>query len=477
MPATFSRRQLLSLPFAAPLAGLTSAATARNLNVLFIAADDLNNRIGCYGDPVVHTPNIDRLAARGVRFDRSYCQYPLCNPSRTSLLSGRRPDITRIFNNNTPPRTYLGNVVFLPEHFRNHGYFTARVGKIAHGRYEDAVTWDISENSGVEEDPIKDTGDKKDKAAKQQKRAVRQNLQGGIKLSWLPTNNKDEDEPDGHTARRIAQLMEQHKDKPFFLGAGFHKPHLPWVAPKKYFDLYPPEKIHLPDTPLNDRDDIPPIALTHTAGDDEMTDLDKKKAIAAYHATTSFMDAQVGYLLDTMDRLKLWDNTIVLMFGDHGWHLDDHLGLWRKMTVFEEAAHAPLIFSVPGMQAGVACPRLVEFVDIYPTLTELCGLPAPQPADGISFVPLLRDPQRPWKKAAFTTVVHGKVMGRSVRTDRYRYTEWGDGNTAELYDHEVDMHEFTNLAFGGKDSHAKQELSAILHEGWRAALPPDKLSK
>jgi iduronate 2-sulfatase len=302
-------------------------------------------------------------------------------------------------------------------------------------------------------------------------------LQGGIKLSWLPTNNKDEDEPDGHTARRIAQLMEQHKDKPFFLGAGFHKPHLPWVAPKKYFDLYPPEKIHLPDTPLNDRDDIPPIALTHTAGDDEMTDLDKKKAIAAYHATTSFMDAQLGFLLDTMDRLKLWENTIVLMFGDHGWHLDDHLGLWRKMTVFEEAAHAPLIFAAPGMQAGVACPRLVEFVDIYPTLTELCGLPAPQPADGLSFVPLLRDPQRPWKKAAFTTVVHGKVMGRSVRTDRYRYTEWGDGNTAELYDHEVDMHEFTNLAFGGKDSRAKQELSAILHEGWRAALPPDKLSK
>jgi len=305
MPVKLSRRHLLSLPFAAPLAGLTSAATARKLNVLFIAADDLNNRIGCYGDPVVHTPNIDRLAARGVRFDRSYCQYPLCNPSRTSLLSGRRPEITRIYNNNTPPRTYLGDVVFLPEHFRNHGYFTARVGKIAHGRYEDAVTWDISENSGVEEDPIKDKADKKDKAAKRQKQAVRQNLQGGIKLSWLPTNNKDEDEPDGHTARRIAQLMEQHKDKPFFLGAGFHKPHLPWVAPKKYFDLYPPEKIHLPDTPLNDRDDIPPIALTHTAGDDAMTDLDKKKAIAAYHATTSFMDAQVGYLLDTMDRLKL----------------------------------------------------------------------------------------------------------------------------------------------------------------------------
>ena len=193
------------------------------------------------------------------------------------------------------------------------------------------------------------------------------------------------------------------------------------------------------------------------------------------------MDAQVGFLLDTMDRLKLWDNTIVMLFGDHGWHLDDHLGLWRKMTVFEEAARAPMIFCAPGMQAGVACPRLVEYVDIYPTLTELCGLPGPAGAEGVSFVPLLKDPQRPWKKAAFTVVVHGKsVMGRSVRTERYRYTEWGDSKTAELYDHEVDIHEFTNLAFAGRPAHddkVKLQLSQALHDGWRAALPPDKLSR
>jgi len=461
-----------------PFAGLASAATGRKLNILFIAVDDLNNRLGCYGDPVVDTPNIDRLARRGVRFDRSYCQYPLCNPSRTSLLSGRRPDTTQIFNNNTPPRTYLKDVVFLPEHFRNNGYFTARVGKIAHGRYEDAVTWDISENSGREEDGAEN---KRVKARKAARAAGSQAMEGGLKLQWVKTGNRDEEEPDGHTARRIAQLMEQHKDGPFFLGAGFHKPHLPWVAPKKYFDLYPPEKIQLPDTPLDDRDDIPPIALTHTKGDDEMTDLDKKKCIAAYHACTTFMDAQVGFLLDTMDRLKLWDNTIVMLFGDHGWHLDDHLGLWRKMTVFEEAARAPMIFCAPGMKAGVACPRLVEYVDIYPTLTELCGLPGPAGAEGISFVPLLKDPQRPWKKAAFTVVVHGKgVMGRSVRTDRYRYTEWGDSNTAELYDHEVDMHEFTNMAFPGaakRDDKVKTQLSQLLREGWRAALPPDRMGK
>jgi uncharacterized sulfatase len=192
------------------------------------------------------------------------------------------------------------------------------------------------------------------------------------------------------------------------------------------------------------------------------------------------MDAQVGFLLDTMDRLKLWDNTIVMLFGDHGWHLDDHLGLWRKMTVFEEAARAPMIFCAPGMKAGVACPRLVEYVDIYPTLTELCGLPGPAGAEGVSFVPLLKDPQRPWKKAAFTVVVHGKTMGRSVRTERYRYTEWGDAKTAELYDHEVDIHEFANLAFAGRPTHddkTRLQLSQMLHDGWRASLPPDKLSR
>ncbi|MBI3696111.1 MAG: sulfatase [Acidobacteria bacterium] len=457
-----SRRQVLSLPLLAP--GM-SWAQGRKLNVLFIAVDDLNNRMGCYGDPVVKTPHIDRLASRGVRFDHSYCQYPLCNPSRTSLLSGRRPDTTKILDNRTPPRTTLGNVVFLPEHFRANGYFTARVGKIAHGAFEDAVTWDISEYA------------QRGAAAKaQRKKAQARGNEEGLKLTWVATDNKDEDEPDGRTARRIAQLMEQGKGKPFFLGAGFHKPHLPWVAPKKYFDMYPPEKIQLPNTPPDDRDDIPPIALTRTQGDETMTELDKKKAVAAYHACTTFMDAQVGVLLGALDRLKLWDNTVVVLFGDHGWHLNDHLGLWRKMTVFEEAARAPLIVAAPdpkgAPQAGVGCPRLVEFVDIYPTLTELCGLPAPQGLEGTSFVPLLSNPQRPWKKAAFTVVKHGGVLGRSVRTDRYRYTEWGSESVTELYDHETDVHEWKNLAFQRpQQPKVQEEMKRVLHAGWKAALP------
>ncbi len=455
MPNATTRRQWLATASAAPWLA-RAAATPRN--VLMIAVDDLNNRIGCYGDPVVKTPNIDRLAARGVRFDRAYCNYPLCNPSRTSLLSGRYPDTTRVFDNRTPPRTHLGGIPFLPEHFRKHGYFTARVGKIAHGLFEDAVEWDISEFA----------------AGRQGARpaARRREAAGGeaAKLSWQATGNEDAAEPDGRTARRIAQLMGEKRERPFFLGAGFHKPHLPWIAPKKYFDMYPPERIELPLTPALDRDDIPPIALTRTAGDDALTDLDRKTAIAAYHAATSFMDAQVGVLLDAMDRLELWDNTTVLLFGDHGWHLYDHFGLWRKMTVFEESARAPLIVAAPGKKAGAASPRLVEFVDIYPTLVELCGLSIPEGLEGASLAPLLDDPDRRWKKAAFTVVRRGQVLGRSLRTDRYRYTEWGGPETAELYDHQTDPHEWRNLVNETAAS-ATLEVRRMMKAGWRAARP------
>jgi uncharacterized sulfatase len=457
-----TRRDLLWMPLAAPFASL--AQRKKPTNVLLIAVDDLNNRIGCYGDPVVKTPNIDRLSHRGVRFDHSYCNYPLCNPTRTSLLSGKRPETTRIFNNNTPPRTYLGDVVFLPEYYKAHGYFTARVGKIAHGRYEQYVKWDISESvAGVplgakggnppDEDSTKEGSD--------------------AKLHWVPTNRTDDKEVDGATARRISQLITENKDKPFFIGCGFHKPHLPWVAPRKYFDIYKLDDIKLPNTPLDDRDDIPPIALTTTKGADEMTDVQRRQAILAYHACTTFMDAQLGIVLETVDRHKLWDNTVVLLFGDHGWHLYDHLQLWRKMTVFEQAAHAPLIVHAPGRKQDVACPRLVEFVDIYPTLTELCGLPQAPGMEGSSFVPLLDNPQRPWKKAAYTIVARGKKsFGRSVRTDRYRYTEWDDGTQGiELYDHEVDVNEWTNLAGNNKAAAIQKEMHDLLR-AQKTNLPP-----
>ncbi len=445
---------------------------SRKVNVLLIAVDDLNTALGTYGHPVVKTPNIDRLAARGVRFDRAYCQYPLCNPSRTSVLSGRRPDTTRVFDNTTPPRAHLGDVVLLPEHFKKNGYFTARVGKIAHGAFEKDVKWDVSESRAGAPGGGAGAGEAR-RPARAQARAQGGKGQGGgaAAIQWQATNNKDEDEPDGRVARRIAQLLEQNKDKPFFISAGFHKPHLPFVAPKKYFDLYPPEKITLPPGPADDRKDVPEIAFTRGPGDDTLAGDKKRQAIAAYYACVSFMDAQVGVILEAMDRLKLWDNTVVVFWGDHGFHLGEHGGLWRKMTLFEEVDRVPLLVAAPGRKGGVASPRLAELVDLYPTLAELCGLAGPGGLEGTSLVPLLDEPNRPWKQGAFTVVQRAGGLGRSVRTERWRYSEWPKGG-AELYDHQTDLREYTNLANDPKHTGTVAELKRLLSGGWQAALPP-----
>jgi uncharacterized sulfatase len=236
--------------------------------------------------------------------------------------------------------------------------------------------------------------------------------------------------------------------------------------------MYPADRIQLPYAPPNDRDDIPPIALTRTAGDDRMTDADKQQAIASYHACTTFTDAQIGVLLDTLDELKLWDSTVVLLFGDHGWHLGEHHGLWRKMTLFEESDRAPLIVAAPGMETGVASRRLVEFVDIYPTLVELAGLPQAAGMEGMSMTPLLRDHNRPWKSAIFTWVARGQdTLGHTMRTERYRYTEWGGDQVVEVYDHEKDPKEFTNLARVPGNEKLVAQLRGKMRAGWKAAAP------
>ena len=457
----FSRLVLAALALVALLPGAGRAADKRPMNVLFIVVDDLNDRLACYGQTQVKTPNIDKLASMGVRFERAYCQYPLCNPSRTSFLSGRLPDVTKIVDNGTPPRTTLGkNTVFMPEYFTKFGYFTARVGKVAHGKFEDAVKWDISENS------------KGTKKTEEEEQACELALQeeGGVKLSWTKTNNKDEQEPDGNTSVRISELLEKNKDKSFFIAAGFHKPHLPWIAPKKYFDLYPPEKIDLPKEPVDVRKNVPPLAFTQTAGDEKMTEMDKKQAIAAYYACVSFTDANVGRLMATMDRLKLWDSTVVIFVSDHGWHLADHGGLWRKMTLFEQATRVPMIVVAPGVKPAV-CNRFTELLDIYPTLVEMCGLPAAPGLQGISIKPLLEKPDREWSKTvAYTIVGRGKkgepILGRSVRTERWRYTDWGGDNGAELYDHEKDPKEYTNLVKDPKYADTLAEMREAAETRW-----------
>ena len=474
---SFSRRNLLLSPLAAPLASLAQKKTGKT-NVLMFAVDDLNTRIACFGDPLVKTPNLDRLARQSVRFERAYCNYPLCNPSRTVLLSGKRPENTRIHDNSLLPRTYLGNAVFLPEYFKAHGYFTARVGKVAH--FEQDVHWDISEND--RQQPIPDDMRKQAKKGPPPgarpspggKPEPRPLLGGTGAMPWRATDNPDEKEGDGATARRIAQLITEHKDEPFFIACGFRKPHVPLFAPRKYFDMYKLDDIHLPSTPANDRDDIPPIALICTNRDNLNSDEERRQVILAYHACTSFMDAQLGVVLDTVDRHKLWDNTVVILWADHGWHLYDHLQLWGKITQFEEAAHVPLIIHAPGKLSGASSQRLVEWIDIYPTLTELCGLPPAPGLDGTSVAPLLSDPRRPWKKAAYTMNWRGgDRFGRGLRTDRYRYTEWSEGKDGvELYDHQTDPHEWTNLAKSPKTADVRQELQELLRRGQKTNHPP-----
>ncbi len=432
----------------------------RHPNVLFIAVDDLRNDLGSYGHPLVKTPNIDRLAKRGMRFDRAYCQYPVCNPSRTSLLTGLRPDATGVLSNSTNFRAKLPDVVTLPQLFRQQAYYTASLGKIFHrgltmedlrAEMDDKKSWDEARY-------FQTTG--------QGQLGEGRNLTGGrlAWCHWLAAEGDDEDQPDGQIAREAIRLLEQQRERRFFLALGFHKPHDPFIAPKRYFDLYPLDELKLPRDPAGRTPDVPHAI---PAGPREefarFTDRERREFMRAYYAGISFTDAQIGKVLDALDRLKLADNTIIVFFGDHGYHLGER-GWWNKNTIFELSARAPLIVVTPKMTAkGKSSSRLVEFLDIYPTLAELCDLPAPANLQGRSFGPLLDDPRRPWKNAAFTQVQRGPVAGYSVRTERWRYSEWDEGKQgAELYDHRRDPGEYKNLAQDPKYTGTVTELRKLL---------------
>lgn len=434
-----------------------SAADARRPNVLFISADDLNTKLGCYGAQHVKTPNLDRLAAMGVRFDRAFCQYPVCNASRSSVLSGLYPETTRVFANNQDPRATLKTAVLLPEMFKANGYFIGGAGKVAHGRFANAVKWEAFDNpAGGDDDD--EGGAPAPAAAKkaQEKRAAKKaarvakaatKAQGKLPFAWGATANKDAQEPDGQIARQVVRLLEQHKDGPFFIAAGFHKPHVAHIAPRAYFDMYPTAEM-----PLAPREGDPIPTLAANKLYPNLTDDQQRQIIAHYSAVTTFMDAQVGVLLEAMDRLKLWDNTLVVFWSDHGWHHGEHGGAWAKFTLMSESARVPLIVAGPGIKPAVAS-GLVELVDLYPTLAELSGLTPPANLQGRSFAPLLKDPTRPGKDTVYTVVRRGRGLARAVRTADETYIEYPDG-AAQLFA-ASDVREADNLA--GESNHADDQ--------------------
>ncbi len=509
-----TRRRFLSSSLLAGAGGLAFAALPplaagagrrrERLNVLFIAVDDLRPQARCYGHRKMITPNIDALAAAGTLFQRAYCQQAVCSPSRTSLLTGRRPDTTRVYDLQTHFRLHLPDVVTLPQHFKSHGYHCQSFSKIYHGGLDDPASWSVKHwrpRGGGYRKPetLKALAAERARLKAEGKlkptKVLQRDPKTGLVLkvsrprvrlrgpAWEDPDVADSDLADGMTADEAIRVMREVKDKPFFLAVGFLKPHLPFVAPKKYYDLYPPGELTLADNPFPPKD-CPKIAL-HNSGElraysdiPAVGPVDDKKAlelIRGYYACTSYVDAQIGRLLAELDRLGLREKTVVILWGDHGWQLGEH-GLWCKHTNFETSAHVLMICSSPGQKAkGKPTKALVEFVDIYPSLCELCGLPVPDGVEGTSFAPLMDAPARPWKKAAFSQYPRGQYMGHSIRTDRYRYTEWGrlgeEPVARELYDHEADPAENVNLANRPESKNLVARLSATLHAGWRAARP------
>ncbi|MBL8829175.1 MAG: sulfatase [Planctomycetaceae bacterium] len=478
---------LASLLFTAEL-----AAAERRPNVLFIMADDLNNSLGCYGHKLVKSPNIDRLAARGVRFDRAYCQFPLCGPSRNSMLTGLHPNSTGIIANSQIFRQTIPSAISLPQAFRQAGYFAARIGKLYHygvprsigtNGHDDPGSWELELNpAGV------------DRLVEEPKIKTLTPGQFGGTLSWYASPEPDEKHTDALEAADAEWVLERcakQQDRPFFLAVGFFRPHTPYVSPQKYFDLYERSQMPLVEGVKEDQQDVPAAALgSYKKEQDKLTDDLRREVLQAYFASVTYMDAQVGKVLAALERLGLADNTIVVMTSDHGYHLGEH-GLWQKMSLFEGSARVPLIIAAPQGKSGGVATAPVGLIDLYPTLAELCGVPAPKNLHGQSLAKMLQDPSETGRGWTISQVSRGggpnratttpdvssnnrQFFGYTIRTPRWRYTEWDETKQGrELYDHDADPRELTNLADRKEHAELISQLSTQLRTAVSATYPAD----
>ena len=462
----FTRREFLSTSLKVGAATFTTGLLPKlhanaegQYNVLFIIVDDLRPLLGCYGHPEIHTPNIDALAQRGTLFNRAYCQYPLCSPSRTSMITGLRPETTGVLDNSMDFRDRLPNVVTLPQHFKTHGYHTQSVGRVFH-----LPTLQDDENSW----------------SAPSWRPTWRPFDIQTTPSWQALDVEDDELRDGKTAKRAVQVLEQIKEQQFFLTVGFYKPHLPLKAPQKYFELYNTQDFDLPASSMPP-EDAPARALTNwsairnyqdlSSGTAPLSDAKTLELIRAYAASTSYIDAQIGRVFAQLDRLGLTENTVIVFCGDHGHHLGEH-GIWGKQTLFEVSLSSPLVVSVP-QQQPTETDAFAELVDIYPTMCEACHIPTPPQLEGSSLMPVIEQPTRPWKTAVFSQFGGTAYGGISMRTEKYRYTEWGQNGSrgVELYDYDADPDETVNIAGLPENAELVTHFSERLHAGWQAALP------
>jgi len=503
---------------------MIQSGKSQKRNVLFISTDDCCNRLGVYGNPIVRTPNLERLAKSCVRFERAYCQYPWCSPSRTSLLTGLAPDTTRVYDLSTHFREAIPDLVTLPQAFLNNGYFTARAGKIYHygnpnqigtSGLDDPPSWNETANPAgvdhVKEEALltnftphnrpKQTGHGDAKAIKNRLKITSSSgcwpgegnpagarVPGGDGWGASIAMYESTSNPQLHTDYLVADaavaMLENRRKQPndpWFIGVGFYKPHVPWIVPSEYFDMYPLERIEATPFGPDEMHIAPEWAYITKIPNYGMTVRQCRQAIRAYYAAASFLDANVGRVLDALQRLGLAESTTIVFWSDHGWQLGEH-GQWEKETLFEPSVRVPLMIGGAGVEAaGHSCSRTVEHLDIYPTLVELCALQgAPSNLHGQSLVPLLSDPDASWNRPAVSQIYRPSnypppwgwpnippsgIMGYSIRTERYRYTFWKEGSEGEeLYDYQADPQELSNLATDRRSAALKGALRTTLEK-------------